>query len=342
MRTRLAVLALLTAAANVSFGAAPQAGPEESALTLRVKGAPTKDQPLVRFEGKTTLPNDAVLKGTLYRLDERAASGRLAPEPVEAGRAVAQVAERKLAFQFPAERPGFYRLTVEISDDRQDPAHLAALRKLPVTRWTFEGAAWGDGWAGQLGTRLAEVDHFAHEALALIDEFAQAAVSKEIWTDRRPKLEKEADRILKKFEEGQVPQSYPAAFKELRDTVRNLRGSAGLFQFGDDGKCRGPFNYMTKKPAQTLHQEDFTFERVKKYIEDAGAIAGRELGLWLIKDVRRSGEKRSSVLDAVKSGKTHAGVRDHAARLEAAIPAELDDLEAALRGGPARPAADRR
>ena len=332
MTTKVALLAVLSTVTGVQ--ASPLSPQEDSAVSLRLKSPPTKEQPLLRFEGKTTLPNDAVLKGSLYRLEERAAGGRLSAEPAEAGRAVAQVAEKKVSFQFPADRPGLYRLTVELSEDRQDPALLPALRKLPVTKWTFEAEGWGDAWIAQLGGRLADIDRFGQEAITLIEEFGQAAVSKDVWTDRRPKLEKEAEKFLKKIEEAQAAQVYTASFKESRDTVRNMKGNAALFQFGDDGKCRGPFNYMTKKPAQTIHQEDFTFERIKKYLEEAGTVAGREYCLWLVKDIRRVGERRAAIVDALKVQKHHAGVGDHAARLEAATLSDLDDLERDLRGGP--------
>jgi hypothetical protein len=252
-------------------------------------------------------------------------------DPVDAGRQVAAVAERKLAFQFSVDRPGRYRRLVELAEDRQDPVLLPAIRKFPITKWTFDVAAWGDDWILQLGPKLGEIDRFARDAIALVEDYAQAAASKESWSERRPKLEKEADKLVAKFDETKAHHFFAAASREIRESVRNLKGNFALLQYGEDGKCKGPINYMTKKAGQTIHQEDFTFARVKKDIEEATTLAGREFCLWLVHDVKRAGERRPAVVDALRLEKRRSGVADLAPSIESANASDLEGVERQIR-----------
>src|SRR6185503_1990831 len=108
---------LLIAALALVASQAPSPEP----VTLRLVSAPKRGAGELKIEGKAVFADGIVLKGTLYRTEERFVEGGIAPEPTEIGGESATVEGRRVAFTFPVKDPGLYRLVVELREDLQEP-----------------------------------------------------------------------------------------------------------------------------------------------------------------------------------------------------------------------------
>jgi hypothetical protein len=112
---------------------------------------------------------------------------------------------------------------------------------------------------------------------------------------------------------------YPAALHQIAYTARDLATSMPDFKWLE-GKFQGPVTYYTEtKKRRTFRQEPFEFAALRKYLDEAEIVAGREFGLWIVKDIRRVG-----VQDAhralVTSMSKRAGVAGFEERLVDAGP----------------------
>jgi len=265
------------AAIAVLLWAAPQAAaPAAEPVTVKLISAPKRGAGDLRFEGKALFPDGIVLKGTLYRSEERIVDGHLAPELTELGNDVATVEGKRIAFTLAVKDSGLYRLVVELKENLQEPDLLASIKKPVAGKWSFEQAVWGDEYIGALGTKLRDFDLQADAAIDLIRKFASASATNKGWKEHFPTLDKETTQLLKKLDQSGLDRICPAAFSELRSTIRNVKGNADAMEFAEDGTSKGSIDYRTKKPTKTIHSEDFNFDTVMKDVEASKRAAGGE------------------------------------------------------------------
>src|SRR5262245_33948083 len=238
--------------------AASQA-PSPEPVTLRVVSAPKRGSGELKFEGKAVFADGIVLKGTLYRAEERLVEGALAPEPTEIASEAATVEGRRVAFTIPVKDPGLYRLVVELREDLQEPDLVRTITTTLPGKWTFDHAVWSDEFTVPMSSKLREFDVQVEASAALTRRFMQAASSQQVWKENYPTLDKELGAFLKKFDQTVLERIFPAAVLELRSTMKNLKGNAEAMLFGEDGSCKGSIDYRTQKPTKTIHSRDFTF-----------------------------------------------------------------------------------
>ena len=155
--------------------------------------------------------------------------------------------------------------------------------------------------------------------------------SNKVWKDHYPVLDKEMTAYLKKLEQSGLEKSCPAAFTELRGTMRNVKGNAEAVEFGEDGACKGSIDYRTKKPTKTIHSEDFAFETVLRDVEATRRAAAGEFLLWVIKDYRRAGP-RTALSDALRSEHRRAGISTFVEALDSFK--DVEGTERLIRGLP--------
>jgi len=302
---------------------------EPTRLTLDLVAKPKKGSPTLRVKGKANLPDGTVLRAVLSRLEERWLGSRLLPEPLEGERRRALVEGKAVAFQFAAEEPGRYRVRVELRDDDQEPGVLPALKSVHTRKWEVEFVAWEDDYAAALGRRLAEVDDLVEEALKILDGFSSATASRETWESRKSALDKSAEELLKKAERAGARAALGASVTEILLAVRNLKGNASFFQFGEDGKFAGAVDYRTKKPAKTARREDWSFQALRKDLQGVREVSGREFSAAVVAEARRSG-KVDALGSALRDHAAHAGVAPFAERLRR-LPEGADALEREVR-----------
>src|SRR5436190_6835248 len=238
--TLIAALAALLCAAPQQPAAAPEP------VTIRLVSAPKRGSGELRFEAKALFPDGIVLKGTLYRSEERLVEGRLVPELTEIGGNTATVEGKRATFSQDVKDAGLYRLVVELKESLQDPDLLASFKKPIAGKWEREEAVWGDDLVGTLSAKLRDFDQQADIAADLVRKFAGATASNKVWKDHYPVLDKEAATFLKKLEQAGLEKLLPAAFNELRSTMRNVKGNAEAIEFGEDGICKGSIDYRNK------------------------------------------------------------------------------------------------
>jgi len=106
--------------ASIAVLVLAQAAPAEP-VTVRLASFPKRGAGEMRYEGKALFPDGVVLKGTLYRLEERLKDDVLAPEATEIQSDAPVVEGTRAAFVFTVKDPGVYRLVVEYREDLQEP-----------------------------------------------------------------------------------------------------------------------------------------------------------------------------------------------------------------------------
>jgi hypothetical protein len=237
------------------------------------------------------------------------------------------VRNRRIRIDQPVGGPGGYRAIVEFADQDQGGSKAAAfMEENPVRRWVFDFVAWGDQLMSQLGRCLEEVDELSKEALEVIERFLAASATAEGWEGLSQELDTAAASLVRKFSQAEARKVYPAAVGEMDSIIRYLKGCATVFTF-PDGKFAGPASYRQRPLARDDSREGFAFDDLKKDIEEARVAAGRELALWILKDLRRAGP-RGLFQDALRDHAKHPGVAEFAERLERAASGLEEDLEA--------------
>jgi hypothetical protein len=308
--------------------AASQA-PSPEPVTLKLVSAPKRGAGDLKIEGKAVFADGIVLKGMLYRGQERLAEGGLAQETLEIASEAATVEGRRVAFTFPVKDPGLYRLVVELREDLQEPDLVKTITNTLPGKWTFEYPVWSDDFTVQMGGKLRDFDLQVEMCVSLIRRFQQASASGPVWKETYPSLDKELAAFLKKFDQTVLERLFPAAVLELRCTMRNLKGNAEAMVFAEDGSCKGSIDYRTQKPTKTIHSEDFTFETILKDVDATRTAVGREFVLWLIKDARRAGA-RPELTSLLRAEAKHPGVSPHIEGLDGFR--DLDGVERQIRG----------
>lgn len=297
---------------------------EESPVALQSTAAPTKGRPTLRVAGKAQLPEGTVVRIALQRLEESERMGRLVSTPVDSPLTMFhQVRGKKIsAIDFPGVGPGLYRAVVELPEGSSAPA-------APPRKWEFTLPAWDEALIGQLEPGLVQVDERMEEALKLLDRFREGCLSKEVWEASSKELVREAQEFVRKLDQTEARKLYPASIGVIRFTMQSLTGHAAAFKFGEDGKFAGA-HHRHLGEIKTLHQEEFTFDNLRKDVAEAGALAGREFSLWVIREFHRGG----ALKDALKEHSKHPGISSFADRLAKMFSGDEDPdaLEKEIRG----------
>jgi hypothetical protein len=268
----------------------------------------------IRIDGKTSLPDETVLRITLYRLDERAAGGRLDPVATVTGSALAPVA-RKTFFAEPTVQAGggCFRAVLELIEEDQTPdAQLALKGKSSTRRWEIPFHQWSDEYVPALPKSLVTLDGFRQDAITLVDRVERIAVNADLWKKESPAVIKEAEQLLKKLTSSLTRGSFPAAHAEVVSVVSNLLASLQLLKWNADGSLEGVWDYHTGNKAKTHKHEDFSWDALRRYLEAAGDIGGREMGLWFVKEFQRTRATKGRAAAALNLRAALGQVADHA------------------------------
>ena len=315
----------------ISVQAAPA---EERAVTLTCKAPSFKvRRPPLRFVGTVAWPDGVMLKVTVNRLNEALDDGAVVPRLLHLATGLAEVGGRRFEYGIPADGPGLYRVDVALLGDFQRKEILVEVQagRILERQWSFEFPIWDDGLAGSLAPKLRDVAAMAAECRAMLDQFERASETQGQWQTESKSMVRANALLLQKLEKSELHALYPAAMAQLYYTVRNVQGTSSYFAW-KDGRFAGGVSYHANgREMETYRQEKFAWEPLKRYLDEAVRCAGREFGLWVVKDVRRGGAFRPELEQAILDGK---GVSEAAVegRLEALEVGRLGDLEAALRG----------
>jgi hypothetical protein len=335
MLTRIAVAA---AAVLLALGpsAAESREQEELALSLTCKPPSFKvRRPLLVLNGTCPLPDGVVLKVNLNRVAEAASGLEIQPFYVGAGNGTAEIEGKKFIYDSTIDGPGKFNVQVSLVEDLQEK-HLAAEVKKRAggkRNFQFEFLVWGDDLIPQIAPKLNELTALVNETRELVKKFETASASEVGWAQQQKPLTAEGTKFQAKLEHHELKSYYPAAVNTLYYTIRNVVNNAPYYTFGG-GKFTGARDYHAAgEKVKTFRNEDFNWENLKRYVDEAQSIGGREFCLWILKDLRRTaGQMRNEITEAIKSQKTAAGVDGWQERLLKATITDIDPLEAEIRG----------
>jgi len=336
VRAFLAAAAVLTAS-GPAFPR-PQDPAKKDAVELKCVNVPTKNRPTLRLEGESsTLPEGVILNMEILQVSERAAGPNLTTSGNSYHSDRVKVQRKKFVYVSPAgTSPGFYRVVVRLMDDMQGSRSRAALKEAgtPVPQeWAFDYAAWGDDLAGRLSSALLEFDGQVTEAKAMMDRFAQATSQKAIWEANGKTLDRDASRMIADVSKSEAKQLFPAGAGEITTVLGSAQSSTRFCVFSADGKFEKVHNYHNPDGKAVTHrQEEFNWDNLKKYLDEAMELAGREYALWVVKDARRAGRVSEALAKAVKDQAAHPGVSLYVNRLQQGD--RLDELEQLIRQKP--------
>jgi hypothetical protein len=335
MVQRRAVLAAVAALCCWGSAGAQQAT-DELALNVTCKPPSFKTRrPLLVLNGSCPLPDGVILKVNLSRIIESLAGGELQQSFQGAGSGTVEMESKKFVYDAPIDGPAKFMATITLPVDLQEKQHAAEVKKRTANKltWQFEFLVWGDDLITQIGPKLTELQSLIAECRDLLKKFEAACVSEQAWLSQAKELVAEANKLRNKLEGHELRGYYPAAVTNMHYTVRNIITNAPYYTFSD-GKFSGAKDYHAdSKKVSTYRNEDFTWDNLKRYVEESGPCAGREFSLWIVKDLRRTaGQMRPEIQEAVKQQQKAAGVDLYAERLQKATISDLDPLEAEIRG----------
>jgi len=317
------------------------------AVVLPAGGSPF---PTMTVRGSAPYPEGTVLLLTGFRTREELAGGRLVPVQERLSSALSGVKDRKFESPLGWGGPGRYRVTAALAEN-QPPGVMDWQRRSSPRPGAFEFEGWGDELVGRLGPRLAELDRFQKESLEAVEKIEVLASKESTWIKERRNVDargadlvltKEADQALQeagklmvRLESSEVRSFYPAAWNELVSTLRSLRGCAQHLQYEAGRFARARSYHSATESILTHRGEPFGFGALRSYVGEASSIAGRELALWIVKELRRTQVRRTPDLGRLlQSFGPHAGVSAVAGRLEQAGVQDLEALEKELRAAP--------
>jgi hypothetical protein len=313
-----------------------QAPQDEMAMTLTCKppSFKTKHPPLA-FNGSCGLPNGIILRVGLHRIGESLSGGQIMPNVIEAGGSNTEVEDKKFNFTFTIDSPGKYMSDISIPLELQEKEHVAEVKKRTTARqnWQFEFLAWNDDLVPLLSTKLMEVTALVAEVREYVKRCEQACTSEQAWKGQAKVMTLEGNKLTNKISNHELRGFYPAAMDNLFFTMRSVSGNAPYYTFSE-GKFNGAFDYHANgKKVQTYRNEEFSWDNLKRYVEETIPCAGREFSLWIVKDLRRTAaQMRPEIQEALKAQKAAPGVVEYGERLGKATIGDLDALEAEIRG----------
>ena len=314
-----------------------QAPPDELAMTLTCKPPSFKiKHPPLAFNGTCPLPNGIILRVGLHRIQETLSGNELMPNVVMAGGSNTEIEDKKFAFSFVIDSPGKYMSEISIPAELQERDHAAEVMKRTAKKqkWQFEFLAWTDDLVPLLATKLTDLNALVTETRDYLKRCEAACISEQSWKSQAKVLTLEGSKLSNRISNHELRSFFPAAMDNLFYTMRSVTGNAPYYSFGADGKFSGAADYHADgKKVKTFKNEEFSWDNLKRYVEETLPCAGREFSLWMVKDLRRTaGEMRPEIQEAVKSQKAAPGVDVFAERIQKATIADLDLLEADIRG----------
>lgn len=315
----LAALALLTSAQDVD---------EPFQLSFTPPKFDAK-RPLLRLKGASTLPDDVVLFLSTTRKTDVLAGGKIESSPPEiVGGSMVRVAKGGYVLENAIDGPGVYVVEVHYRKELQRPT-LSQLNP-KVTRGTFKFHVWEDAWLTDAAGALTELQALITQGRELVEKFSAATATEEIWKDQAKYVTVLAAAWRSKLASRPLKRAYPLSLGELNGILRNLVEGADDFTF-QNGRFVGAVDALGNF-RKTYRGDAWTWANYKRYADEVPAVAGRELALWLIRDLRRtSGKPTPSFVEALASRKEAPGLSPWAERLGQAGLADLDVLETKIR-----------
>jgi hypothetical protein len=315
---------------NPASPAAVQGGNDllRGTFTLLSRGARF---PKLRFAARSSLPAGLCFTARMTRMEEQLAGNRLTLTVLDSMVSTPELRNGAFEEEWEQRQPVMIRLDVSAPDHLQERDLVKHLKvPEPKRKWTFEFSAWDEKICSRLGPQLAEVADIAREVREFVGRVEASCATEALFKDRQKALIDEAERFKIRAENFARTGLYPASTSQIGFIARNLEISIAIFKW-EDGKFAGPKDYHTDNKKGLTHRRDpFEFEMLRKYLDEAVVVAGREFDLWILKDVRRAGLEDLHHR-IVKEQEKRPGVSEFAEQLQSLPGQDSGALELEIR-----------
>jgi hypothetical protein len=307
-----------------------------------IQGAARLGRPLagnpgwpLEFKGRAALPDGFFLLIRLDAAEEQLRGGVLTSVFTSLGGGET-VAVTKGRFEFGHKLSGPTQLNVEVfgGSGLQDQPVLEQTKTTEVDRHTaFWYHAWDQSLLAKLEPQLEELAVFAREGRDLVARIEAACAAETTFREQEKKLSAEAAKLQARAEAFAESGLYSAASRLLAYTLRDLANSLQIFKW-TNGKLEGPVSYYTNgKPGKLHRGDEFSFDALRRYLDDVVLVSGREFDLWILREHDRTGWTLELGQAIDLSGK-RPGVAEFATALKALSPQASETqpaLDAAIR-----------
>jgi hypothetical protein len=283
-------------------------------LTASRAGGPERR---FRFRGRCDLPDNVIFQLRIRRAEQRYVRGQLEEEPADAYACTVELTGGSFGAEWL--QPGPARLTIDVSapDSFQEMTVIDALKKLPEASrvWKFEYRAWDDSLLAKLDPQLDELAALARDTSTLIARVEEACANQDRFKREEKQLAIEARTLERRASAFARASLVPAGAREIALTASDLAISIPIFTW-KDGKFDGPSSYYTNGKRGLTHRgEEFAFDALRRALDQALVVGGREVDLWILEDRARAG-LRPMLIEAVDRSARRPGVPEFAERLK--------------------------
>lgn len=328
----LAACRSTTPAVAIESASAPLP-PDDLPLTLTCTSPSFKNpNPELVLKGTCPLPDGVILKLVLTHLTEEVSEGVMRQHAWGAGSSIFEINHGAFSGERTIAAPGTYAIEVSLPEDLQEKHLVEEVRKEAKTAraWKFEFFVQDPHPMKLAGFRLSLLHFEISQALSLLMKFESFTVTPQAWAAGQKALLREAVDLQRSLENSPVRSYYPAASRHFALTLDWVINNSRFFGFRAN-LLLGPLD-RAGNPLPTLRGEKFSWETMKRYVEESYSVGGREFCLWTVKDLRRTqGIISPETLKALQAEERIVGVAPWAARLKTATLESLDALEAEIR-----------
>lgn len=239
----------------------------------------------LRVEGTSSLPDRSLLRMNLSHLEERTQASGIHPVEIPEQTSFVEQKGQTFSMEIPLTTPGQYRVAVEYGPEDQ-PEEATARQPVSVSQ-EVKGWRRDEHFPRFAGFR-EEMDQHRAKILELIDEFERVSSDETSWNRESKALIEKSNRILKTLEESKPARVFTAAAEELKGVIRMLTTLTHYLKF-DPATGQGEFyDYHINARVKTQHEEEFDFEKLRRYARNTVDIVARERRLIFLADLRFS------------------------------------------------------
>jgi hypothetical protein len=267
----------------------------------------------ILISGSLPVPDRVIINAGLHRISERLNGTKLEKQKVLVNSIQQWIKNKSFDGSFSIETQGEYEIELEVPRSGPNADHSREIESAlgDARTWTFTFMLWTDPFLEGLQAKMKSVFVDATEVQMLIRRFENSATTESTWEAAKDKLYEAGVALGQKLQEGPEYFVFHASIQALHRKVRWITDPPKSFQ--------GDIEAMWQKLKQPFDE----------------SICGKELTLWLIKDLRRTSGKRSdSWRAALSASKELQGVKEWALQLSDVTAEALDFLELKVRGIP--------
>jgi hypothetical protein len=269
------------------------------------------------FQARSTLPEGTCFQVCVKVVEQRFMSGRLVEEWTDPRSFTPVLKEGAFECSWEASKIGRLGIRITTPDDSQEMTVADQLKRVveDSRHASFDYYPWDDALLARLDPQLGELSDLARDVRGLIDRVEAACVTEESFRVQQKALIAGARTLESRAKGFATAGLFPAGAGQIALTAGDLAGAMGIFTW-KGGEFQGPTSYYTNhQRGKTFRGDLFEFTALRRYLDEAVQIGGREFDLWIIQDFSRA-NLRPALVEAVDRSIRRPGVLEFADRLK--------------------------